>query len=113
MAHVAVMTFGFLNHPPGHEQVQGFVDRAPGVFAAADQAHGFISLIGSHVGREVSMPQFAGHCKPPRTPALTLSVWKDLESVFAFAYHGTHGEAFKKRRAWTQKANSPPMSCGG
>ena len=29
-----------------------------------------------------------------------MSVWEDLESVFAFAYGGLHGEALRGRREW-------------
>jgi len=38
---------------------------------------------------------------------MTLSLWQDLESVAAFAYHGPHGEALAKRREWFEKYNLP------
>ncbi len=41
-----------------------------------------------------------------RRPA-TLSLWRDLESVFAFAYHGVHGEALSKRKEWFVKPEWP------
>ena len=38
---------------------------------------------------------------------MTLSLWKDLESVAAFSYHGAHAEALTKRREWFEKCNLP------
>jgi hypothetical protein len=39
--------------------------------------------------------------------AMSLSLWKDLESVAAFTYHGAHGEALTKRREWFEKYKLP------
>jgi hypothetical protein len=36
------------------------------------------------------------HAQDPRT----LSVWADLESVFAFAYAGVHANALRQRQEW-------------
>ena len=41
-----------------------------------------------------------------RAPA-TLSLWADLESVYAFAYRGPHAEALSKRKEWFVKADWP------
>src|SRR6516225_632490 len=38
---LAFMTLGILRAPVGHEQVQGFVDRAPSVYQSADASDGF------------------------------------------------------------------------
>ena len=38
---------------------------------------------------------------------MTLSLWKDLESVAAFIYHGAHGEALMKRRERFEKHKLP------
>ena len=35
------MTVGILREPVGHAQVQGFVDRVPAVYEAADSSDGF------------------------------------------------------------------------
>jgi len=39
--------------------------------------------------------------------AATLSMWEDLESVAAFAYHGLHGEAMKRRQEWFVRRGLP------
>jgi hypothetical protein len=38
----------------------------------------------------------------------TLSVWRDLESLFAFTYFGLHSEALAKGREWFKKPEWPP-----
>jgi hypothetical protein len=43
---------------------------------------------------------------PGAESAMTISLWKDLESVFAFAYSGLHGEALRLRKEWFV---SPPL----
>ena len=110
---LAFMTVGILREPVGHEQVQGFVDRVPSVYQAADSSEGFharsIRDMGTylHSWGEVKLPA----CYPQPTPneriAATLSLWADLESVAAFSYHGPHGEALSKRRDWFDKSNLP------
>ena len=44
-------------------------------------------------------PRFYVEGEHAGAPA-TLTVWDDLESVFAFAYYGVHGEALSKRKEW-------------
>lgn len=110
---LAFMTVGILREPVGHEQVQGFVDRVPTVYEAADTSDGFhgrsIRDLGTylHSWGEVKLPA----CYPQPTPndkiASTLSLWADLESVAAFAYFGPHGEALTKRREWFGKTDLP------
>ncbi len=38
---------------------------------------------------------------------MTLSLWRDLESVFAFAYFGVHAEALSHGRDWFVKPEWP------
>ena len=42
MSRVAFATGGILRQTPGHEQVQGFIDRLQSVFEAAATTEGFI-----------------------------------------------------------------------
>src|SRR5262249_7755666 len=39
--------------------------------------------------------------------AMTLSLWRDLDSVAAFAYNGAHAEALSKRADWFTKGAWP------
>jgi hypothetical protein len=113
MAKLAFMTIGLLHAPTGDPQVQGFVDRIDENFSQAAESEGFL-------GRSVWQDDTEQHSWGPQTvpeffqkdewigrrPA-TLSLWQDLESVFAFAYHGVHGEALSKRKEWFVKPEWP------
>ncbi|MFN8140466.1 MAG: DUF3291 domain-containing protein [Fimbriimonadales bacterium] len=102
---VAFMTLGVLKEEWGHPVVQGFVDRIPSVFAAAEAMPGFIARSVRDMGDmtqswgEIITPKCYGDGIAKRA-ASTLSLWEDLESVAAYAYHGPHGEAMKHRADW-------------
>ena len=50
-------------------------------------------------GDRLRSPFYTGGRSPElAAEAATLTIWADLESVFAFAYSGSHLEAFKRRR---------------
>jgi hypothetical protein len=107
------MTVGILREAVGHAQVQGFVDRIPGVYDATDRSDGFharsIRDVGTWLHSWGPVELAACYPAPPdeNQIAMTLSLWKDLESVAAFTYHGPHGEALTKRREWFEKHNLP------
>lgn len=115
MPRVAFLTFGILREPKGHPQVQGFFENDGAVFAAARGSDGFISGRGFVTDHGVDAP--AGRrdlypgtvSEPERHPpqASTLSLWRDLEAVYAFAYRGTHGEALRRRKEWFLKGAWP------
>ena len=109
---LAVMTMGTLHEPVGHPSMRGFIERIGGVYDAADRSHGFVD-------RSKRDPETYGHswgpilvpeCFPP-APAdqlpTTFSLWDDIESLVAFAYHGAHGEAMPKRREWFKTEDQP------
>ena len=98
MARVAFYTFGILRARRGDPRVEGFYDRLPAVAAAAERADGFVDL-----HRNDRPPDFGPRFFDPSVDAWapqTLSVWTDLESVFAYAYGGCHGEALRHRKEW-------------
>ncbi len=105
-------TFGILNGPFGDPKVQGFMDRVPDIFDTADGADGFIDRWrGSSDGMvtdadrwgEWEAPKFAEGRKV--CAAQTLSVWEDIESVYAFAYQGVHSEALRRAKLWTEEGD--------
>ena len=109
---VAVMTMGVLQQPAGQAVVQGFFDRVPGVYAAADESPGFVArwdplLEPGHAWGEVQIPKcLVDTNKPTQMPA-TLSVWETLESVAAYAYRGAHREAVSRRQQWFKELGLP------
>lgn len=109
---LAFLTFGVFHEPIGHARVQGFLDRAPGVYAAADASTGFQGRsirdyeTWKHSWGDIVVPR----CYPQlehTNYAMTLSLWDDLESVAAFAYKGAHAEALAHRTDWFQSLGLP------
>lgn len=102
MSHVAFITFGIVKEAYGHPAVQGFVDRGGPMVAAATAHHGLLeghyepedTSIGAYVTPRFVTAEFTGR------EAQTVSLWTDLESVFAFAYGDPHAEALRHRREW-------------
>lgn len=123
MSRVAFTTFAVLKQPYGHPQVQPFDDRTPAVFAEAEGSPGFIARAKEMSGgTEVSnferdwggwggfaVPRFyaGGRTTATDSRASTLSLWRDLESVYAFVYNGLHLDALKHRHEWFLKPECP------
>jgi hypothetical protein len=119
---VAFTTFAILKQPYGHPEVQEFDDRTPYVFKEAESSPGFIDRAKELNGSELSnferdwglwgrfcVPRFYTFGRETSTDqrASTLSLWKDLPSVFNFVYKGLHLEAFRKRSEWFMKPQWP------
>ena len=98
MSRIALYTFGILHGMQNNKQAQDFIDRIPSVFEVAKKAKGFIEMAREDWG-SYCIPRFFDKNKHA-APLATFSLWKDLESVYAFAYQGKHGDALKKRREW-------------
>lgn len=112
MARVAFMTSGVLQAEWGDPQVQGFVDRVPINFQTADGSPGFITRSDDDpphtnwggelvIPRTLDRPEFVGK------RVFTLTLWQDLESVFAFSYNASHGESLRHRTEWFVKGDFP------
>ena len=96
--------------------MKGFMDRIDAAFDSAHNTEGFIGRFdweGEFIagpGSEAEIPNWinTGIVTDSRTDFYaeyefvpsTLSIWRDLESVAAFAYRGLHAEALGKRREW-------------
>ena len=126
MAKLAFYTFGLLEEAHAHPHSKGFVDRVPFVFESAEQSEGFVDRAGSRYlesrdsrwGDPQASPRFTAQQSEARQDnpskvsssnqeAATLSLWDDLESVYAFAYYGRHAEALKQRQDWFSKPEWP------
>ena len=112
MPHVAFYTFGILREPGGRPQVQGFRDRVPGVYEEARRSPGYITHRtgtpggGYALGPRVFDPVYEGGVPLFLAPQ-TLSLWADLDAVFAFSYQHVHAEALRLRREWFKKIDCP------
>ena len=113
MPRLAFMTVSALHEPYNHPRTQGFIERTGSTFAAAEASEGFImrSLWPDSddvaIWGEWVVPTMFQSIDYPSLVPPTLSLWQDIESVFAFAYNGAHAEAFSKRREWFAPLSMP------
>jgi hypothetical protein len=106
------MTFGVLYESRAHPRSKGFIDRIPAALVQAERSEGFIDRsyldmeTGLHSWGEPVCPRFLPEELHPNV-ARTLSLWRNLESVFAFSYAGLHREAMTLRDEWFRKREFP------
>jgi hypothetical protein len=111
---LALYTFGIFAKPANDPANAGFHDLNDPILATVGQAKGFIARSGyasdgdsPSWGPEV-YPRFYQEAGDGWSPA-TLSLWTDLESLFAYTYFGLHSVAFKRGREWFKQPEWPPL----
>jgi len=120
---IAFTTFAILKAPYGNPGVQEFDDLTPFAFEQAERSPGFIarakeSADQSHLTNferdwgawgKFNAPRFytGGRTNDTDSRASTLSLWEDLESVFAFVYDGLHRDTLRRRHEWFLKPEWP------
>lgn len=109
MARVAFMTAAILKEGWEHPATQGFVARIDAAVETLEHSDGFIAsdFDESPVWGELLVPEILDRPEFRNKYAYTLSLWQDLESVFAYAYHAAHGEALRRRSEWFVKPDWP------
>ncbi|MCF8512407.1 MAG: DUF3291 domain-containing protein [Rhodobacteraceae bacterium] len=113
---LALYTFGQFNQPSDHPDTQGFHDRNDANLAAVDLAFGLIGRSGydGDPGPECwgvqVYPRFWTDTQGDGWAPSTLSLWQDMESIWAFTYSGIHAEAVAKGRNWFRKGDWPPLA---
>lgn len=113
LPRIALYTFGIFIKPSADPANAGFHARNDANLAAAENAAGFIARSG--YDGDPGPASWGAHCYPrfytqhndAHSPS-TLSLWTDLESPFAFTYHGLHAEALSHGRDWFLKPVPPP-----
>ncbi len=103
------MTVAFLLEDWEHPASKGFVDRIEAAVQTLAVVPGFIAsdFDESPVWGEVILPSLATRPELTNRCAYTLSLWEDLESVFAYSYNAAHGEALRHRREWFRNGEWP------
>lgn len=111
---LALYTFGQFLKPSDDPANDGFHALNDPVLRMVDQAPGLIARSGyasdpvpEPWGEEV-YPEFYVERGDGWSPA-TLSLWQDIESLFAFTYFGLHSTALKRGREWFQHPHWPPL----
>lgn len=111
---LALYTFGMFIRPSDDPANDDFHAINDPIMALADTAHGMIARSGyasdpgpSPWGAEV-YPAFYQERGDGWSPA-TLSLWTDIEALFAFTYSGQHAKAMARGREWFQHPDWPPL----
>ncbi len=111
---LALYTFDMFVRPAEDPANAGFHALNDPVLQEVDCAEGLIARSGyesdadgSSWGQEVH-PRFYIERGDGWSPA-TLSLWTDLEALFAFTYSGLHASALRRGREWFQKPDWPPL----
>lgn len=124
MSKLAFFTYGVLKELPGHPTVQGFIDRAQPIFMAAMGHEGCIGLATGPHNTEpfadmldadykewgpFALPRFynGSTAMAEYRAGVTLTLWKDIDSVFQFSYTNLHADALKYRHDWIEDTGYP------
>lgn len=106
MGRLAFYTFGIMQHPEEMGvDVSELQIQIPRVFEDAADAPGYLEpVLAPNV--EKPMPRFFD--SDIHYDALViLSIWRDIESVYAFSYRGRHADALRNRHSWFVKGKWP------
>ena len=111
---LALYTFGMFKARADDPANDGFRELNDPIFDLADRSLGLIARSGyasdpgpKTWGVEV-YPRFYREAGDGWSPA-TLSLWRDMESLFSFTYFGLHAEALKRGREWFETPEWPPL----
>ncbi|MCZ8532674.1 DUF3291 domain-containing protein [Psychrobacillus psychrodurans] len=96
MTLVSIYTVGRLNHPYNHSASREFFQVGDGVYRQATRS-GLVEAF-SPDGVTISEETIQGN----GSPILTLTVWKDLQSLYRFTYSRQHLQALRDRNKWIE-----------
>ncbi|MEL3891840.1 DUF3291 domain-containing protein [Ferrovibrio sp. MS7] len=109
---LALYTFGIFIRPSADPANDGFHARNDINLAAAECSEGFIARSGydgdpgpASWGPHRYPRFYSGEGHSPST----LSLWRDLNAPYAYAYSGIHAEALSRGRDWFQRPLAPPL----
>ncbi|RLQ92262.1 DUF3291 domain-containing protein [Falsibacillus albus] len=105
MAFVSIYTVGRLKHANDHPASQEFFEVGDSVFRQANDSGKMIDALSP---KGVPFPE--NLIEGDGAPILTLTVWKDLQSLFRFTYSGLHRQALRDRSKWMQPYQETHLS---
>lgn len=96
--HIAQMNVGTVRFPTDDPRLAGFMDRLDAINALAEASPGFVWRLQSDQGNATDIiltgnPLFI----------VNMSVWEDVESLFAFVYRSVHQGVMAQRREWFER----------
>jgi hypothetical protein len=112
--YIGLFTCSVLHEEISSEKTRPFIERVPPTFEAAEGSDGFICRAkGNYILSEsgqltgIEYDKIPSFYEDPTIVVQTLSVWRDIDSAWAYVYAGTHLDALKKRAEWMQKPTFP------
>lgn len=107
MGKIGFYTLGVLRAPVTAPEIAPMANFLFPMWGIAAQSSGFVALANEAAniptdrrwGPEV-VPSIVQGAEYEQRLFYTLSIWEDIESVFAFSYWGLHKDALQQRRDW-------------
>lgn len=123
MPRLAFTTFGIMKEPYGTDISRGYEELEPSVDSAVLACPGLIARAEavddgtdrSNFERDwgewgtFCVPRFyqGGRTRESDSRASTVSLWRDIQSVYEFSYSGIHRETLMKRGQWFLRPEWP------
>ncbi len=96
--HLAQINVARALAPLDDPKLAGFVERLDDINALADRSPGFVWRLQSDSGNATDI-QVSGD---PNF-IVNMSVWEDLDALFAYVYRSDHLQVMAQRRQWFEK----------
>lgn len=105
MALVSIYTVGRLKHPYDHPASRNFFKVGDEVFRQATKSGQLVEAFSSD---GVSIPEES--IKGEGYPVITLTVWRNLQSLFRFTYSDQHRQALRDKSKWMEAYQEKHLS---
>ena len=103
---LAQMNVARLLHPEGDERVAGFFENLDRINALAEGSDGFIWRLTDEDGGDATGIRVS----PDPLLIVNMSVWRDVETLKAFAYRSGHAQIMAQRRDWFEPSDQPMLA---
>ncbi len=103
--HLAQLNLGLFNAPLDSPEMAPFADALDRINALAEASPGFVWRLMTDDGSSSSYVDVPGTDDP--LIASNLSVWTDLESLWAFMYRTDHVAYLRRRTEWFRHSDQP------
>lgn len=101
-SHLAQFNFARAHFPVEDTRMQAFVCALDQINGLADRSPGFLWRLKTEAGHSIDIRPFKDELK-----LVTLSLWRDLESLRTFVYKGAHAEFLQRRHEWFDPPSEP------
>lgn len=91
---LAQLNIARLLAPIDSPQLAEFVANLERINALAEEAPGFVWRLQTEEGNATAIRHFGDEV------IVNMSVWKDVESLYAYVYRSGHMEVFRRRQEW-------------